>query len=195
MRVLSLRERIDLLESDLRAIPPRISVYRDLPFAILRYEPDKEWDLRRELRLLEARLEGADKHVRFVSMADLLWKAIDETEGLDAIVQLEKQRGFEAAQEQVTTYLSDRDWRPLPDLLAERLKTLDPQRDVVFLVRAAAMAPAIYHMSKLLDEMQGRTAVTTILAYPGTIEGTTGLRFMDLKDREALGNYRVKIYG
>lgn len=50
-------------------------------------------------------------------------------------------------------------------------------------------------MSKLLDEMQGRTEVTTILAYPGTIEGTTGLRFMDLKDREALGNYRVKIYG
>jgi len=195
MRVLSLRERIDLLESDLRAIPPRISVYRDLPFAILRYEPDKEWDLRRELRLLEARLEEADKHIRFVSMADLLWKAIDETEGMDAIVQLEKQRGFEAAQEQVTTYLSDRDWRPLPDLLAERLKTLDPHRDVVFLVRAAAMAPAIYHMSKLLDEMQGRTEVTTILAYPGTIEGTTGLRFMDLKDREALGNYRVKIYG
>jgi hypothetical protein len=195
MRVLSLRERIDLLESDLRAVPPRISVYRDLPFAILRYEPDKEWDLRRELRLLEARLEEADKHVRFISMADLLWKAIDETEGMDAIVQLEKQRGFEAAQEQVTTYLSDRDWRPLPDLLAERLKTLDPQRDVVFLVRAAAMAPAIYHMSKLLDEMQGRTEVTTILAYPGTIEGTTGLRFMDLKDREALGNYRVKIYG
>jgi len=193
--VLSLRERIDLLESDLRAIPPRISVYRDLPFAILRYEPDKEWDLRRELRLLEARLEEADKHIRFVSMADLLWKAIDETEGMDAIVQLEKQRGFEAAQEQVTTYLSDRDWRPLPDLLAERLKTLDPQRDVVILVRAAAMAPAIYHMSRLLDEMQGRTEVTTILAYPGTIEGTTGLRFMDLKDREALGNYRVKIYG
>src|SRR2546423_7797836 len=64
MRVLSLRERIDLLESDLRAVPPRISVYRDLPFAILRYEPDKEWDLRRELRLLEARLDEADKHVR-----------------------------------------------------------------------------------------------------------------------------------
>ena len=57
------------------------------------------------------------------------------------------------------------------------------------------MAPGIYHMSKLLDDMQGRTEVTTILLYPGSIEGTTGLRFMDLKDREALGNYRVKIYG
>jgi len=195
MRVLSLRERIDLLESDLSASPPRISVYRDLPFAILRYEPEREWDLRRELRLLEARLAAVDKHVRYVSMAELLWKAIDETEGMEAIIQLERQRGFESAQDQVTTYLSDRDWRPLPDLLAERLKSFDSQHDIVFLVRAAAMAPAIYHMSKLLDEMQGRTEVTTILAYPGTIEGTTGLRFMDLKDREALGNYRVKIYG
>jgi len=37
--------------------------------------------------------------------------------------------------------------------------------------------------------------VTTILFYPGSIEGTTGLRFMGLKDREALGSYRVKIYG
>ena len=57
------------------------------------------------------------------------------------------------------------------------------------------MAPGIYHMSKLLDQMHGKTRVTTILFYPGSIEGTTGLRFMNLKDRDALGNYRVKIYG
>jgi hypothetical protein len=50
-------------------------------------------------------------------------------------------------------------------------------------------------MSKLLDEMHGRTTVTTILFYPGSIEGTTGLKFMAMKDYEALGNYRVKIYG
>ena len=34
--MLSLEERIDLLESDLKAVPMRISVYHDLPFAILR---------------------------------------------------------------------------------------------------------------------------------------------------------------
>ncbi|KUK57298.1 MAG: hypothetical protein XD81_1616, partial [Bacteroidetes bacterium 38_7] len=33
------------------------------------------------------------------------------------------------------------------------------------------MAPGIYHMSKLLDQMQGRTSLTTILFYPGSIEG------------------------
>ena len=191
----SLEERIKLLETDLTAVPSRISVYHDLPFAILRYDPGEEWDLRRESRLLATRLEEYGKHVEMISMSELLWKAIDETEGMDEVVQLERKRGYSTAQDQVTTYLSDRDWRPLSGLLAERLVSFDPATTIVFLTRVAAMAPGIYHMSKLLDEMQGKTKVTTILFYPGSIEGTTGLRFMDLKDRDALGNYRVKIYG
>ena len=191
----SLKERIELLENDLKAVPPRISVYHDLPFAILRYDPAEEWDLRREVKLLATRLEATGKVVHPIPMSDFLWKAIAETEGLDEVVGLERSRGYPAAQDQVTTYLSDRDWRPLAGLLAERLSKLNPAKDIAFLTRVAAMAPGIYHMSKLLDQMQGRTRVTTILFYPGSIEGTTGLRFMDLKDRDALGNYRVKIYG
>jgi Domain of unknown function (DUF1788) len=191
----SLRQRIELLEADLKAVPPRISVYHDLPFAILRYEPTEEWELRREARLLATRLEAFGKEVHSIPMSALLWLAIEETEGLEAVVGLERERGYLAAQEQVTTYLSDRDWRPLADLVAGRLAPYDPVKSIVFLTRVAAMAPGLYHMSKLLDQLQGKTQVTTILFYPGSIEGTTGLRFMDLKDREALGNYRVKIYG
>ncbi|MBD0371456.1 MAG: DUF1788 domain-containing protein [Pyrinomonadaceae bacterium] len=195
--MLSPKDRIDLLEKDLNAVPQRISVYNDLPFAILRYDPDEEWETRRQARLLVTRLGDSGKEVVMISLADLLWEAINTTEGLDAIVELERQRGFESAQEQVTTYLSDVDWRPLPDILLDRLAGLSPEKNIVFLLRAGAMAPAIYHMSKLLDEMQGRTQVPIILFYPGTLDpgGTTGLRFMALKEREALGNYRVKIYG
>ncbi len=191
----SLKHRIELLEKDLKADPPRISVYHDLPFAIFRYDPEEEWTLRREARLLATRMTEAVKKTCVVRMSELLWKAIEESEGIEAVVGLEKDRGFLAAQEQVTTYLSDRDWCPLAGLLAERLQKLNAATDVVFLTRAAAMAPGIYHMSKLLDQMKGKTGVTTILFYPGSIEGTTGLRFMALKDRDALGNYRVKIYG
>jgi hypothetical protein len=191
----SLRERIELLESDLKAVPTRISVYHDLPFAIVRYDPTDEWGLRREVKLLATRLEAIGNSVHEIHMSELLWQAIDETEGLDEIIGLERSRGYLAAQDQVTTYLTDRDWRPLAGLLAERLAELDPSKDIVFLMRVAAMAPGIYHMSQLLDQMQGKTHVTTILFYPGSIEGTTGLRFMNLKDRDALGNYRVKIYG
>ncbi|MGL6074889.1 MAG: BREX protein BrxB domain-containing protein [Fimbriiglobus sp.] len=191
----SLRERIDLLENDLKAVPPRISVYHDLPFAILRYDPAEEWDLRREVKLLATRLEATGKNVHQIPMSEFLWKAIDETEGLEEVIGLERSRGYSAAQDQVTTYLSDREWLPLAKLLEERLKELNPAKDIAFLTRVAAMAPGIYHMSKLLDLMQRKTGVTTILFYPGSIEGTTGLLFMNLKDRDALGNYRVKIYG
>jgi hypothetical protein len=192
--MLSLRERIDLLENDLLAKPPRISVYHDMPFAILRYEPLEEWVLRKELSLLATRLNSNGKEVVFISLAELLWEAIEGSEGLDILVDYERAAGFEKAQEQVTTYLSDSDYRPLKGLLASRLKLLNPEKDIVFLARAASMAPAIYPMSRLLDEMHGHTRITTILFYPGTLEGTTGLRFMDLKDREIQGNYRVKIY-
>jgi len=191
----SLKSRIELLETDLKASPPRISVYHDLPFAILRYDPHEEWELRREINWLATRLENVGKEVHNISMSEFLWKAIDETEGMEAVVDLEKQEGYRRAQDQVTTYLSDKDFRPLSEMLRERLAPFDPDKSIAFLTRVAVMSPGLYHMSKLLDEMKGKTRVTTILCYPGSLEGSTELRFMDLRDRDALGNYRVKIYG
>lgn len=197
----SLKDSIAPLESDLKAVPPRISVYHDLPFAIMRYNPTDEWELRREIKLLATRLEAVGKEVHIVPMSELLWTALDKVcekdddEGFEAVVALEKQRGYVEAQQQLTTYLSSKVWVPLWDLLAERLAPINPENSVVFLTRVAAMSPGIFHMSMLLDKMHGRTKATTILFYPGSIEGTTGLRFMELKDRDALGNYRVKIYG
>lgn len=197
----SLKDSIDPLESDLKAVPARINVYHDLPFAIMRYAPSDEWELRREIKLLATRLEAVGKEVYIIPMSQLLWSALekvhqkDNDEGLEAVIALEKERGYVEAQEQLTTYLSSKVWIPLWDLLAERLVSISPENSVVFLTRVAAMSPGIFHMSMLLDKMQGKTKAATILLYPGSIEGTTGLRFMDLKDRDALGNYRVKIYG
>jgi hypothetical protein len=193
--VLSLKERIDLLENDLKADPPRISVYHDLPFAILRYDPQDEWILRREVRFLSTRLKSAGKEVVTISLAQLLWEIIESAEGVNAIVELERRQGFEKAQAQITTYLSDENWFLLPKHLADKMNTFDPRKTIVFLTRAASLSPAIYHLSKLLDEMQGHTQVPAILFYPGSLEGATGLRFMGMKDRDSLGNYRVKIYG
>jgi hypothetical protein len=197
----SLKDNIAPLESDLKAVPPRINVYHDLPFAIMRYDPTDEWELRREIKLLATRLEAAGKEVHIVPMSELLWSALqqvrqkDEEEGLEAVIDLERDRGFEEAQRQVTTYLSSKVWVPLWDLLALRLAPINPDNAIVFLTRVAVMSPGIFNMSMLLDKMLGKTKVATVLFYPGTIEGTTALRFMGLKDRDALGNYRVKIYG
>ena len=100
----SLKNRIRLLENDLKADPPQISVYHDLPFAIFRYEPTEECVLRREARLLAIRLGEAGRKTHFIHMSELFWKAIEESEGIEAVTDLEKDRGFIAAQEQITTY-------------------------------------------------------------------------------------------
>ena len=192
--MLSLKDRFDLLKRDLLAKPPRITVHQGLPFALFRYDPENEWEVRRRARLLVVPLADHSREVVFISLADLLWEVIDTCEGLDAVVQLERERGFEAAQEQVTTYLSDQDWRPLPKLLAEKMQDLDPQKHIVFLMRAGAMAPAIYQMSRLLEGMHGLTLVPTILFYPGIVEGNSGLRFMGSEGAASSSSYRIKVY-
>ena len=192
----SLDERIDQLERDVLAEPPRISAYHDLPFAVLRYDPADEFPARKNFQLFATRLRNAGKRVHVISVARLLWQAIQETEGVQAIAEEEQQLGFHRAQQTVSTLLSDDAFLPLPDQIEQRMKGLDPQTDVVFLVRVASLAPAIYRSAKLLDEMHGRTMVPILLFYPGTLDGENSLRFMDLSEREQTGayNYRVKIY-
>src|ERR1019366_5917924 len=123
LRMSSLKDSIAPRKSDLKAAPSRISVYHDLPFAIMRYDPTDEWELRREIKLLATRLEAVGKEVHIIPMSELLWSALDKVhqkdndEGLEAVIQLEKDRGFVEAQQQVTTYLSSKVWVPLWDLL------------------------------------------------------------------------------
>src|SRR3954466_12206153 len=129
MRMSSLTGRIELLESDLKAVPPKVAVYSDLPFAILRYDPSDEWTLRREAKLLATRLEGTGKSVHVLPMSDFLWRAIDGSEGMEEVVALERGMGYRAAQKQVTDYLADVDWCPLWKLLSDRLSGMDPAKN------------------------------------------------------------------
>jgi len=189
----SLKERIRVLESDLKASPMQHYVYHDLPFAIFCYPPKDEWAMRRELELLRTRIEKDTKRkVIFISLAELMWQSIEESEGMEAVAYLESRSGFEKAQLQVQDYLSD--WQPLPSVLADRLASLDADRHLVFIVRAGALAPALYRVSKLLDEMKGRTRVPCVLFMPATTEGSASLRFMGIAENEGRGSYHTKVY-
>ncbi len=196
--MLSLEDNLKVLETDLTSTPLRISAYHDLPFAIFRYDPSEEFLCRKRIRLLAIALEqNHHKKVTFISLGELLWEIIQKTEGLNAIISEERQFGFDRAQQTVYQLLSDEDFMPLPNILEARMKNLVPDKDIVFLVRAGALAPSMYRCAVLLDQMHGRTMVPSILFYPGTVEGKTELRFMGIQERGNLGaySYRVKIYG
>src|SRR5438309_8007346 len=74
MHMLSLKERIELLENDLKASPPAFTMTADLPFAIFRYDPDPrnedegEWRMRKEIVHLATRVHNAtNKDIHIVS--------------------------------------------------------------------------------------------------------------------------------
>jgi len=197
--MLSLKERIELLEADLKADPPAFVMTRTLPFAIFRYDPrspeEREWRVRNEIDKLAVRVQNTTSHrIRKISLADLFWKSIRESEGIEALVELEKEFGFEAAQRQVHQYLSDPDFRPLMELILEEVQPSPELPSLVFLVHATAFAPGAYRISSLLEQMGGKLRTPTVLFYPGTWSRT--LNYMGLRgEDQALGSYRVKIYG
>ena len=190
----SCRERLELLETDLKATPSRICTYHDLPFAIFRYPPKSEYEMRKEIDRLSTRLKNNGKGVVQISLAKILWDSIKENEEIGIIIDDEKRQGFLKTQNTINTYLTDTDFTPLPELLAKELSSLNPEKDVAFIVRAACLAPSIYQISQLMSQMQGKTEVPTVLFYPGCLEDVTGLKFMCMENRASFGNYRVKIY-
>ncbi|MBI3748366.1 MAG: DUF1788 domain-containing protein [Chloroflexi bacterium] len=50
----------------------KLSAYHDMPYAIFRYDPGEEFDLRREVGMLETRLTQRGKRVARVSLAECL---------------------------------------------------------------------------------------------------------------------------
>ncbi len=186
------------LERDLTTQPMRISAYHDLPFAMLQYEPQSEFECRSRIRRLAASLEqNHNRRVSFISLGDLVWRAIRETEGIQSLVEEEASFGFDRAQQTVNRLLSDKEFAPIASHILARMAKLDPVTDIVFLVRAGALAPGVYRRAKLLDELHGQTLVPIILFYPGLPDEQGGLRFMGLPHQQSadIYNYRVKIYG
>lgn len=170
---------------------PEISAYHDMPYAIFRYPPEAEFEVRQAVALLRTRLEQGGKRVTTISLADCLWEAL-EAEGLgtEALAEAEKTVGLDAAIDTVHQVISE--YRPLDKLVAARIPAdADPLRDVVFIVRAGALYP-VYRTSSLLEQLKGKVHVPAVLFYPGLLDGAAGLRFMGVLDAEH--NYRPKIF-
>lgn len=197
--MLSLDDRIALLKEDLVANPPSFMMARELPFAIFRYDPahaeESEWIMRRKIKLLGTEVENKTHQGVFtLSLADLFWRSIQESEDVEGLFAMEREHSFSVAERQVNQYLSDPDFRPLCDLLREEEKKLPKNTRALFLTHATVFAPGAYRISSLFEQLHRSFHTPTVLFYPGTWNHT--LNYMGLRsDDQALGSYRVKIYG
>ena len=191
-------ERLEpLLKSPV--LSKEISTYQGVPFGLFAYPPTAERELRREVQMLAVRVEHETaRKITFISMSDLLWEAIRTAYPPDGKALFDAERGMlgedpeqrlEDLQETIRAVVSE--VCPLPQLIAERVAGLDPDKSIVFLTRVGALYPA-YRASALLENLMGEVRVPTVLFYPGTRSGTNTLRFMDSLD--ALHGYRHKIF-
>ncbi|MFP5286695.1 MAG: BREX protein BrxB domain-containing protein, partial [Thermoanaerobaculia bacterium] len=168
----------------------RLSVYHDMPFAIFRYDPDEELELRKRIKDLKTNLENRGKRVHLISLAECLDSAMESERPLSEWFEVERDLGLPTMVETIHSILAE--YRPLVELVAERLpRDADPLRDIVFLWRTGALFP-VYRTFALLEQLKGHTQVPTILFYPGLAEGPAGLRFMGVLEAEH--NYRAKIF-
>lgn len=170
---------------------PKLSAYHDMPYAIFRYSPEAEFDLRGEIDLLVTRLENAGKRVTRISLAECLSAAI-EAEGITVkdLLENESMTGVAAMVDTFHGILETT--TPMVEMVAARLPAdQSPLKDVVLLTRTGSLFP-VYRSHALLEQLKGRLNAPAVLFYPGDLDGPTGLSFMGALDPDP--NYRPRIF-
>ena len=97
----------------------RISAYHDMPYALFRYDPEEEFELRKQVTLLETRLTQKGKRVKRISLAECLDEAMRSQRPLEEWFAAEREQGAETIVETVHSVLSE--YAPLVDLVAARM--------------------------------------------------------------------------
>ena len=168
----------------------RISAYHDMPYALFRYDPEDEFDLRKQVTLLETRLSQKGKRVK----SDLARGVPGRGNALTAAARgVVRRRSANRASRR----LSRPFMRSCPS--TRRSLTSSPRACRRTPTRCATSSsfcgPAplpVYRTFSLLEQLKGRVDVPTVLFYPGDLDGAAGLRFMGVLDAEH--NYRPKIF-
>jgi hypothetical protein len=174
-----------------------ISYLRDpsqsTPYAVYVYEPEAELAVREEMQDLRAYLNANRVDVAAISLADLLWKAVDDLNFYETIVEAEKSMPNDPDVLD-DVHKSLREILNTSPTLAERVLAevqAKPDNCAVLLYRAGALYP-VFRTSALLDDLRERLRKPVVLLYPGHVVDPYGLSFMS-KSEPAHG-YRAKIY-
>jgi len=138
--------------------------------------------------------EPDPQRVVTLSLADLFWKSVRESEDVEGLIALERDHSFQVAERQVNQYLSDRIFGPCATCCARRRRScrLTHARSSLFTRPSSHPAPIVF--PRCSKQLHRSFHTPTVLFYPGTWSHT--LNYMGLRsDDQALGSYRVKIYG
>ena len=193
--------RRDLIHED----GPRISTMRNYRFAIVRYPPRDEFDLRSEVQKLSSQLVANGWVVFSIDLHKLLLDRVraEGDEWVCRVVDMERQiaavapdRGLNYLKNKLTALIEGPDGiaadcsRVIGDYADKNPELVD--RTLALIGRAGAIYP-FFRTSAILRHIDGRTRnVPVVLLYPGERRGPSGLSFMGMLDPD--NDYRPRIY-
>lgn len=165
----SLDSAIEALRKDLLAENnPQISTMRNYHFAILRYDPEKEFKLRSQVRRLSDELKGKGWNILSISLQQLLIKRLKEEEPrvIESIIRTEN-RLYQRNPERALNHLKDkiagyvegvdgiaRDVIALVDEFAQQYPD-SCNRTLIFIGRTGALYPFFDSPYKIVEVQNG----------------------------------------
>jgi len=169
------------LPRSIQQVADRITSYYekpvgDGPYQVYQYLPHAEYRVRRDLGDLQTHLRSKGVECVAISLADMMWQAVEDSGRLGAIIGAER-NGIQLSEVAESVGGLMRRSPTLTDRIVERVEEAPP-RTAVFLYRAGALYPAL-RTSGLLDELLGRVRLPLTMLYPGRLHGSHGLSFMD----------------
>jgi len=193
--------RQDLVHED----GPRISTMRNYRFAIVQYDPAREFELRGEVQRLASDLMAHGWKVLSIDLHRLLLNRVraQDTDWADRVRDMERRmakiepdRGLNYLKSKLTPLIEEPDGiaadcsRLICDYAKDHGDHAD--RTLALIGRAGALYP-FFRSSALLKHLDGRTCnVPVVLLYPGERRGRTGLSFMGVLESD--NDYRPRIY-
>lgn len=184
---------------------PRISTMRNYRFAIVQYDPEQEFSLRKQVQQLTGDLCEHGWVVLSISLQRLLLDRLraQEDDWVQSVIKrerntsaLDRKRGLKYLKDEILPTLDASNG--LADDCAAIIRAhaqRHPEqvdRTLALIGRAGAVYP-FFRSSALLRNLDGNTEhVPVVLLYPGHREGATALSFMG--ELSADSDYRPRIY-
>lgn len=195
----------DLRKDLLDEAGPRISTMRNYRFAILTYEPEKEFEMRQRIRGLSDELRGKGWNVLPISLQQLLLDRLkaEDPRVLESVMRMEHRlyekdpaRSLKHLKDKLTRYIEGAD-----GIAKDVIETIGQFADdhpeqshqtLFFLGRTGALYP-FFRSSALLKHIDGKTRnLPVVVLYPGKREGRQALSFMGELSTDR--DYRPRVY-
>jgi hypothetical protein len=153
------------------------------------HAPEQTLELKNKIPLWTAMFRKVGRDVVTVSLADLVWKIIDESGRWDDWLENESEYDTSEVNESIRDVL--RGTNGLVETVANYVTKEIPNR-LLFLTDAGLVHP-YFRLRSLESGLHDRVKIPTVIFYPGRRSGQYGLHFLGFYSVD--GNYRSALIG